>query len=142
MSGAQRALKIISIVLIVLAVITLGFGLFLALGSFMPGIADETFSYQGETVNMQLMAIVMGVTVIIMGLVDLIIAIFGLRGANHPEKIGPFFVLCIIGVVISLIGLGGSLVQGQVDGASIGSLVVIVVCLILASKIRQQNRMQ
>ncbi|MEF9876542.1 MAG: hypothetical protein RR772_06505, partial [Gordonibacter sp.] len=67
-----------------------------------------------------------------------IIGFLGLRGAKNPRKVGPFFVLCIIGLVLGLIGLGMSLAQGSFDPSSLVNVAIMAVCLYLASKVKQQ----
>ena len=136
MSGSQRALKIICILLIAWAVILIAFGAFLTFGSgFATGnIVDS----QGATVDAAAMSIALGIGTVVGGVVNLIIALLGLRGAKNPRKIGAFFVLCIIGVVLGLISLGMSIAQGSFQWSSIVSLALVIVCTVLASSIKKQ----
>lgn len=62
----------------------------------------------------------------------------GLRGAKNPRKVGPFFVLCIIGLVLGLVGLGMSLAQGTFDLWSLVSVVIVAVCLYLSAQVKKQ----
>ena len=75
------------------------------------------------------MAAALGGGTIVGGIVDLVIGLLGLRGAKNPRKVGPFFVLCIIGLVLGLVGLGMSLAQGTFDLWSLVSVVIVAVCL-------------
>lgn len=136
MSGSQRVLKIISILLIVWAVILIAFGAFLTFGSgFATGYVVDS---QGASVDAATMSIALGVGTIIGGVVNLIIALLGLRGAKNPRKIGAFFVLCIIGVVLGLIGLGMGIAQGTFQWSSLISLALVIVCTVLAYSIKKQ----
>lgn len=136
MSGSQRVLKIISILLIVWAVILIAFGAFLAFGSgFATGYVVDS---QGAAVDAATMSIALGVGTIIGGVVNLVIALLGLRGAKNPRKIGAFFVLSIIGVVLGLISLGMGIAQGTFQWSSLVSLALVVVCAVLAYNIKKQ----
>ena len=64
--------------------------------------------------------------------------LLGLRGAKNPRKVGPFFVLCIIGLVLGLVGLGMSLAQGTFDLWSLVSVVIVAVCLYLSAQVKKQ----
>lgn len=136
MSGSQRVLKIICILLVVWAIILIAFGAFLAFGS---GFATGTIvDAQGATVDAATMSIALGIGTIVGGVVNLIIALLGLRGAKNPRKIGVFFVLCIIGAVLGLISLGMSIAQGSFQWSSLVSLALIIVCAVLANSIKKQ----
>lgn len=138
MSGSQKALKIISIILIVWAILTIAGGAFFCVGGALPGASDQTVSVEGQSLNLATTAMVMGIAMAIGGVIDLIIGILGMRGAKNPAKIGVFFVLCIIGAVLSLIGLGMTIAQGTFNWSSLISLVVIIVCLVLSYNIKKQ----
>lgn len=101
-SGSQKALKIISILLIAWAVLTILFGAFLAAGSAVPGMSGESIDVGGDSVDMAATALALGMGVIVGGVVDLIVALFGLRGAKNPRKAGVFFVLCVIGLMLGI----------------------------------------
>ena len=69
----------------------------------------------------------------------------GVRGANNPEKIMPFFVISIIAVVFAVFNLIGCFTTGQMDATTIASavvqLVLMVVCVVLANNVRNlRNR--
>ncbi|MEG1826723.1 MAG: hypothetical protein RR218_05625 [Gordonibacter sp.] len=87
----------------------------------------------------------MGIITLIGSIVDLVIGIFGLRGANDPSKIGVFFVLAIIGVVFAALVVLGNFMNGSMDAGTIFSsllgLVLPVVCVILANNIKKENRL-
>ena len=136
MSGSQKALKVVSVLLIIYAVVMTAFGIFLvADGSFLAG---ETIDVNGTAEAANVMAAALGGGTIVGGIVDLVIGLLGLRGAKNPRKVGPFFVLCIIGLVLGLVGLGMSLAQGTFDLWSLVSVVIVAVCLYLSAQVKKQ----
>lgn len=138
MSGSQKTLKIISIILIVWAVVIILFGALMAAGSAVPGMSAESIDMNGTAMDMATAALALGVGIIINGVISLIIALFGLRGAKNPHKVGAFFVLCVIGLVLGLVGIVMSIAQGSFQWTSLVSLALIVVCTVLASNIKKQ----
>lgn len=138
MSGSQKALKIISIVLIAWALVTILFGALMAAGSAVPGMSVASIDMNGTAVDMATAAIALGVGIVINGVFSLVIALFGLRGAKNPRKVGAFLVLCVIGVALGLVGIGMSIAQGAFQWTSLVSLALIVVCTVLASNIKKQ----
>lgn len=138
MTGSQKTLKIVSIILIIWAVLEVLFGAFLAAGSAVPGMSAESVDVNGSTMVLSSAALAMGIGVIVGGVINLIIALLGLRGAKNPAKIGVFFVLCIIGLVLSVIGTIMSIMQGSFQWSYVVSLAIVAVCTYLASKIKKQ----
>lgn len=139
MSGSQKALKIISIVLIVYAALMLLLGALMAAGSQVPGMSGTTIDMgDGTAMDASMAAVALGVGTVIGGVVYLVIALLGLRGAKNPAKIGAFFVLCVIGLVLGVIGVGMSIVQGSLQWQSLVGLALIAVCTFLAAKIKKQ----
>lgn len=138
MSGSQKALKVISILLLVWGILMLLLGVFLAAGSQVPGMSAESMDVNGTTMNMATAAIGIGVGTIVAGVVYVVIALLGLRGAKNPRKAGAFFVLCIIGLVLSLISLGMGIAQGTFQWQSLIGVLIIAVCTYLASAVKKQ----
>ena len=123
---SQKALKVISIIMIVFAALTLllGIGGIVtggALGILGAGIGD------------------------LGGAINLAIGIFGLRGANDPRKIGAFYVLAIIGLAFAVLSALGTFFGGSADGGDIASalfgLVLPLVCVLLAYTIKKENNL-
>lgn len=136
MSGSQKALKVVSLLLIIYAVVMTAFGIFLVAGGTF--LAGETIDVNGTAEAANAMAAALGGGTIVGGIVDLVIGLLGLRGAKNPRKVGPFFVLCIIGLVLGLVGLGMSLAQGTFDLWSLVSVVIVAVCLYLSAQVKKQ----
>ncbi|BAK44280.1 hypothetical protein [Eggerthella sp. YY7918] len=138
MSGSQKALKVISIILIVWALLGLLLGIFFAGGSLLPGISEKAVDVGGGSINMAAAAMIIGVLAIFCSLVYLVVAILGLRGAKNPQKIGVFFVMCIIGLVLAILAIALDIMNGVFDWTNLLDLVIIIVCTILAQNIRKQ----
>ena len=142
MTGSQKAIKIISIILIVVGIVALIAGLI----TFAGGMALVGAGAEASSIDQQFyvssagLFFVLGAGALISGVIDLLIGIFGLRGAKDPRKIGPFFVFSIIGLVLSILNLVISL-TGVSDLTTIGSNIVSVAlligCVVLANKVRQ-----
>lgn len=138
MSSSQKTLKIISIVLLVWAVLVIIFGALMAAGSQVPGMSNEVVDIEGTTVDLSLAAMGLAIGTIVNGVINLVIALFGLRGAKNPAKIGVFFILCIIGLVLGAVGLVMDISQGVFQWTSLVSFALIIVCTVLAYNIKKQ----
>ncbi|MEG0374838.1 MAG: hypothetical protein RR547_01475 [Raoultibacter sp.] len=139
-SSSQKALKILSIVMIVLAILSIVSGLFMIIGG---GAVAGTTVYGGDD-SMAVMAaaaMIGGVMILVGGIINLIIGIFGLRGANNPQKIGVFFVLAIIGVVVTALSFVGNIMSGSDFTTIISGLISFVLpvaCVVLANNIKKE----
>ncbi len=141
---SQKALKVISIIMIVFAALTLLVGITGivaggALGAVAAGSGGADAALLGG------LAVVAGLFVIASGVIDLLIGIFGLRGANDPSKIGVFYVLAIIGLVLAALSalstfFGGSADAGSIGGALVG-LILPGVSVLLAYNIKKENHL-
>ena len=135
---SQKALKVISIIMIVFAALTL----LLGIGGIVTGGAlafRETPALCGGV------AAVAGFVILLGGAINLAIGIFGLRGANDPRKIGAFYVLAIIGLAFAVLSALGTFFGGSADGGAIASalfgLVLPLVCVLLAYNIKKENHL-
>ena len=124
---SQKALKVISIIMIVFAALTL----LLGIGGIVTGGA--------------LGILVAGFVILLGGAINLAIGIFGLRGANDPRKIGAFYVLAIIGLAFAVLSALGTFFGGSADGGDIASalfgLVLPLACVLLAYNIKKENHL-
>ena len=129
---SQKALKVISIIMIVFAALTLllGIGGIVtggALGILGAGIGDA------------------GSAALVGGVAAVAGFVFGLRGANDPRKIGAFYALAIIGLAFAVLSALGTFFGGSADGGDIASalfgLVLPLVCVLLAYNIKKENNL-
>ena len=124
--------------MIVWAVLVIVMGAFLAAGSQVPGVSGESIDFEGTSMDMSAAAIGLGVGFVIAGVIDLVIALLGLRGAKNPKKIGAFFVLCVIGLVLGVVGAAMQIMQGTFQWSSLVSVALVLVCTVLANNIKKQ----
>ena len=129
---SQKALKVISIIMIVFAALTLllGIGGIVtggALGILGAGIGDA------------------GSAALVGGVAAVAGFVIGLRGANDPRKIGAFYALAIIGLAFAVLSALGTFFGGSADGGDIASalfgLVLPLVCVLLAYNIKKENNL-
>lgn len=145
MSGSQKAIKVISIITIVMAVICFLVGLTTCVGAgaLIGAGADATADAQSVYTTGAGLFLVLAGGAIFSGIIDLVVGILGLRGAKNPAKIMPFFVIAIIGAVFAVINLAGEIMGLGSDSSSIASavvqLVLMVVCVVLANNVRKQR---
>lgn len=130
MSSSQRTLRVICIVLMVWAVLTLLFNVLALFGGaltlIVPGVG--------------LSLLFTGFLGIFSALFDIVVAALGLRGANNPAKIGPFYVLAVIGFVLAAGSAVIGLFAGDFQAHEIVSALLTGVCAVLASNIRKESR--
>ncbi len=158
-SGYQTALKVISIIMIVLAALSIVGGLLLMAGGGLLGsVANNpevvgditaTINSEGVTVTQEQAGIVVagvgilgGAMSILGGILMLIVGILGVRGANDPRKIGPFRVFAIIGLVFSILGIIALLFQPSDPSMWVSGIIGVIetaVCVWLAQKIKNQT---
>ena len=146
-SGSQKFLLVISIINIIFAVIGLLGGIVGVLGGALFSAADpaevaESLSGTGVTQG-QAGGIVVAafLFVFLASVVELIVGILGVRAANDNQKIMPVWVLSLINVILYVIGLIMTFVNGtfSTDGlSSILSLIFAGLLFWVANNIKKQ----
>ncbi len=137
MTGSQKALRVICVLTIVYAVLLLISGGVMLAGSSMSQMQSMSMNVNGTIASYSALALAFGIMFVVFGLVDLFIGILGFRGAKRPNKIGAFFFLAIIGLVMSIIGIIWSIMQGSFDTFSLINFVFTLLCVILARNVRK-----
>lgn len=130
MSSSQKTLKVICIVLMVWSALTLLFNVLAMLGGALTLIVP----------GMGFSLIFTGFLGIFGALFDIVVAALGLRGATDPAKIGPFYVLAIIGFALAVVSAVAGMFAGDFQAQEIVSALLTGVCAVLASNIRQEGR--
>lgn len=135
LSGPQRALRIICIVMMVLAVVMAALGALLFFGS--AALVGETLNVEGQALDAAQAAKTLGLGIIVTAVIDFFIALLGAHGAKRPGKLGLFKIVCIIGAIISIVGIVAGVMQGQYDSLASSVLMAVlqIVCAGLAIKI-------
>lgn len=142
MSGARKALKIMSILTIVMAIIQIiTAGLIVFGSSFMVGMQEAELD--GTTVDVGVALMGVGIMALVSSVVSLIVGILGVRGANDPTKIGPYKIIAIIGLVLCILQAAMFLFTGQIASYGVSgvlSLVFVAVLVFLAFKIEKEGK--
>ena len=127
-SGSQKVLLVLSIIEIiggVLALIT-GAMAFLGAGAVLTDAATVAGSGVTQDEAAGIFVILSGVAVI-EGSWSLLCGIFGVRAANDNQKIMIVWVFCLIGVIISVVGIVAAIINGSF-GNQVWSLLFTLVC--------------
>lgn len=119
--------------MIVFAAITMALGLLLMLGFGLVAYPDASMAATGAVVGLA------GIGVIIGGGINLLIGILGVRGANNPAKIMPFFVLSIIGLVFGALSFIMNISQGSFEPSSLVGLALQIACVVLAFNVKKEK---
>lgn len=139
MSGSQKALKVVSIIVIIYAILMILLGAFLCFGASLPGIAGQAIDVDGSALDAAAVSVILGVGSLVSGVVYLIIGLLGKRGAKNPQKIGPFFVLSVIGVILSIASAVLGIMQGSFPLSQFVGLLIVILCAVLAFNIKKQQ---
>lgn len=143
MSGFQKALKVIAIILIVFGILGIVFSavtLLTGIGAWNIGVSQSAagmLAFSGLSLGL-------GILGLLGGIIELLVGLLGLRGADDPTRVGPFYVLAILNLVIEAVSLITALasVGGGSDPTSLTnpvvSTVVAVIVVWVAAKVRAQ----
>lgn len=140
MTGSQKVLKVFSIIAIMLAVLGFVSSALLIAGSGLAEVQSLSVEIEGVVVDGGTAFIIAVIPGIVSGICNLIVGIAGLRGANHPEKIGFFWGLCILGIVANVAMAIFMLAGGTFDYAVFVNLAIVIICFILANNVKKLAR--
>ena len=142
---SQKALKVISIIMIVFAALTLLLGIGGIVTGGALGILGAGSGDAGSAALVGGVAAVAGFVILRGGAITRASGIFGLRGANDPRKIGAFYALAIIGLAFAVLSALGTFFGGSADGGDIASalfgLVLPLVCVLFADNIKKETNL-
>lgn len=134
MSGMRTAIKVLSIIGIVVGALTALFGILLIAGGSL--VADQMVNLDDASFAVGAISSVLGAILIFTAVFYIVTGILGIRCANNPLKNIAFIVFCAIDAVFSGLGFIGTLTgDGATASAIISSLVgfAIPVALIVLS---------
>lgn len=150
-SGSQKFLLVISIIGIIGAVLGIILGALTIAGGGIIGAtpssqltADQAsaLSSAGVTTGQAGAVVgVVGIVVLIASLIELITSILGVRAANDNQKIKPVWILSIIAVIGSIVGIISAVVQGSFGGQAPSLIVSVIWSLLMlwvANNIKQE----
>ena len=139
MSASQKYIKIIGILNIIGGAFYVLIGILGFLGKGIVGnealVAEAGDSSTPVAVNVFL------IVMIVIGLFSLIVGILGVRAGNDPSKVGPVFTLSIISLVISVIGLVGSIFNGSFSVYSLVECVPPALMTWCANNVKKQEKL-
>ncbi|MDB1806310.1 hypothetical protein ABG957_11350 [Eggerthella lenta] len=146
-TGTQKALHVVSIIMIVLGVLVILSGASLiALGVSAATMGMDQPMTLGDTeTTADTTSVALGIIVLAMGLVQLVVAAFGLRGSKDASKIGPFRILIWgISLVILATILYGWFFNGNwhIQNSPlllIGNVIYLLVCSTLADVVKREH---
>ena len=133
MSPHQKRFKIVSLVILFVALVEVVCGVLLLLGS--PLAAGIRVSLgDGASYDGAIAAEVLGVLAVVVGLYCLIVGVTGARAANSPRNVGKFNALCAVMLIASLVQVGLGVTTGQVGWLEVLLALLGVLGLVFASK--------
>lgn len=116
LADARTTLKVLGILNIVLGIFGVITGIGLFAGGHMLGAEVFTSANAGaegaEAAAVTGLVLIMGIFVLVAGIVYLLEGICSLRAAGDPSKVGPAYILAILGVVASVITLVLNIMNG------------------------------
>lgn len=108
MSISRKIIKVFSILSVLFGVVVCVFAVLVALGVFNKELISSGISAADITTDDRAAGIMAG----IQGLIQIIMGWCGIRGANRPSKIGPFFILTVLAIIFYAIILGLAFTSG------------------------------
>ena len=140
--NARKTLKVLGIISIVIGVLGILFGIMSMGGGgvLAGGLATSASTMSQADVDAAATAtglvLVMGAVVLISGIFTLLLGIFSVRGSNDFSKVGGVYVLGIIDLVITIVGIILGLVAGGGFSSVLSSLVSLAfaACIVWAAK--------
>ena len=143
MSTAQRYLKILSILLIVLGVLQVGAGALVVAAPFIGEVDLSSVDFGEEEIDYHVALITTGSILIVLSIAEFMLAAFGLRGVKDPHKIGPVLVGSIIGLLFAFLSLINQAVTATLDVATtvtnVIGLFLMASVLVAAYSIRKKQ---
>ena len=142
-SGSQKALLVISILIIIGGAIAILFAIMTGVAGGMVGAASSAqLAEAGVDSSMQAVATggltIITIVSVVSGAISLIEGILGIRAANDNQKIMPVWVLAIIGLAFSVIGIIMSIVNGGFQASSLVGLALSGLMFWIANNIKTE----
>lgn len=146
MSKSQKYIKIVSIISIIAGIVSALICIIGALGvgvaTSSPELASDLNSIEGYTpeVGSSIVSGLIGSA--IGGLFNIIVGIFGLRAAKDANKVGPLYVWSLVSLVLNVVGLIATAATGNLEAASVLSLIFPILLFICARNVKKQRDAQ
>ena len=141
-SGSQKALLVFSIIELIGAVISLITGIMAVVGAGVVAGDASVAAGSGVTQAQGVAAFgIIAILLIVTGVWSLLCGLFGIRAANDNQKIMIVWVFCLIGVILGLISIVVSIVQGQFGNQALSlicSMVFPCIMFFIANNIKKE----
>lgn len=145
-TNPQKYLKILSIILIVFAVLTIVIGIAATVFGGMSAITgayilEEVGEYTNEATMMAgagVIAVMFGVMFALGALFDLALGILGLGVAKDGRRMKGFFILCYIGIALNIFSIVMGLIDGYFAYTSLICLAVEALALYLGKNVQKE----
>lgn len=124
MSGYQKFLYIMSIIIVVVGALYLILGAIVAATGTMIDETEAAATVAGLTTQQALA--IQGGALIVGGIIEIIVGILGIRGARNPEKIKPYKIIIYIVAVLGILGLISEIATGTFTGSSLSALIPVI----------------
>ena len=133
MTPSQKRFKIVSILILFVALLQVVGGVFLLVSS--PLAAGMRVSLGGDAAyDGAIAAEVIGVLALVVGLYCFAVGVTGARAANNPRATGKFNMLAVVMVLASLVQVGLGVTTGQVGWVEVLLAVLGVIAIVFGSK--------
>ena len=144
--NAKSTLKILGILSIILGILGIIIGAMALLGGGLlfgdAATSGSLNSVDAETATMVTGLVLVGSALILVsGIFTLLLGIFSVRASNDFSKVGPAYVLALIDLVLSIVGLAMTFMNG-INVSSILECIVGIVfaaCIFWAAKTIRDN---
>ena len=133
MSPNQKRFKIVSILILFVALLQVIGGVFLLVSS--PLAAGMRISLGGDAAyDGTIAAEGIGVLALVVGLYCLVVGVTGARAANSPRSTGKFNVLAVVMVLASLVQVGLGVMSAQIGWVEVLLALLGILALVFGSK--------
>lgn len=142
MSKAQKYLKGLSILVIVVATLQLLVGALIIAVPFVAEV-EMTVDVDGAIVDARSLMVTAGSMVVFLSIIQYVLAALGLRGAKDPRKIGPVLVLSIVGLLFICLSTLNQVFVGAFDTTTLISDMVnilIIGSVLIAAVVIYRNQ--
>lgn len=133
MTPNQKRFKIVSILILLVALLQVVGGVFLLVSS--PLAAGMRVSLGGDgSYDGAIAAEVIGVLALVVGLYCFFVGVTGARAANNPRSTGKFNMLAVVMVIASLAQVGLGVSTGQVGWVEVLLAILGILALVFGSR--------
>lgn len=142
MSKAQKFLKILSVLVIVVASVQLLVGALIVALPFVAEV-EMTVDVDGSLVDARSLMVTAGSMVVFLSIIQYVLAALGLRGAKDPRKIGPVLVLSVIGLLFACLSAINQAFVGALDASTLVSdaiNILVIGSVLIAAVVIYRNQ--